>query len=259
MDDLAQAIGEAGDGEPRTGRAQGGDGGQPDVITMTPEELKKRQANSYQAGKRDADAKHTGRVFSILEELGIKPVEDDVEKTLRTIGEGLKNADTDTNEKVKLSSLKIEQLEKALAEEKKKTGEAYSTRDSYIIDNELMKELGSKVVKPSAALTLIRGLYEFKLGADGKTVEIMKGGERQVNRLGDLLKVSEAVEEFLKEESYLVKADGKTTNMERETVVNGKRSVDGQRQMSTKDYDALPFTEREKVLEKLKQGEIELV
>ena len=74
-------------------------------VTMTDSELKEIRNRSYRNGKKDAENRLAQKYLGVLEELGIKSIDGDVEKSIRAAGESLKTSGKEESEKLQLAGV----------------------------------------------------------------------------------------------------------------------------------------------------------
>lgn len=196
-----------GEGGGSGGEGEGGENN--DTITLTQKEYKERMDKQFRNGNNQGRETANKKFKELFEASGIAIVEDDFSKTLAGIQESLKKAGEGKEQQVIELEAKLKAALQDAAAAKELVGRAERETADYIVNNELLKVLGSKSVNPNAAALLIRQDARIEKLKDGTIKVYDKSGNQIFDEKGDPIGLGGYVDKFLADPNndYLVKSE----------------------------------------------------
>lgn len=183
-----------------------------EIVTFKKSDYEKEKSRIFSGGMKQEKERYSKQEQSYLEQLA--EIHSDV--TGKPLGEALKivveeykkKGGSDDDEK-KLLKEKIAGLTGELTKRDGLVQSAKQEANDYIINNELLGVVSSKVFDPSDAIQLFRNNYKVERVANGEIRIYDKSGEIIKNADFEPASLKQVMEEFLAKKPHLVKSENR--------------------------------------------------
>lgn len=179
------------------------------TVTDAAKDLKEHNSKVYSSGLNDGLGRAAKDVFKHFKNLGIDPVNDNIDETFAQLAERLQKQGGQQDEEFKK---RLEAVSVEATTWKTKAEQAETEKNQYILNHQILSSIGQMdVVDANAVATLFQSEYKVQRVADGQVHVYDKSGKLLKTNAWEDVTLADAMKKFLEERPYLVKSQSRAS------------------------------------------------